>query len=89
MLQQPHLGVLLHSNNAGFHLGISSWGEGGGGGGGEAHRSYVAIRPRRGEGRLHNYNYWQYLGGGGKLGQFGGEVELFGGGGKPSLRPPP
>ena len=43
---------------------------------------HVAIRPRRGEGRLHNY--MQYLGGGGgggKLGQFGGEVELFGGGG--------
>ena len=39
---------------------------------------HVAVRPRRGEGRLHNYNYWQYLGG--KLGQFGGEVELFGGG---------
>ena len=39
---------------------------------------HVAISPRRGEGRLHNY--WQYLGG--KLGLFGGgEVELFGGGG--------
>ena len=36
----------------------------------------VAIRPWRGEGRLHNYNIL-----GGKLGQFGGEVELFGGGG--------
>ena len=33
----------------------------------------MAVRPPRGEGRLHNYNI---LGG-----QFGGEVELFGGGG--------
>ena len=57
----------------------------------------MAIRrPQRGEGRLHNYNYWQYLGGGGgKLVQFGGEVELFGGGGggaspaPPTPRPPP
>ena len=24
---------------------------------------HVAVRPRRGEGRLHNCNYWQYLGG--------------------------
>ena len=51
----------------------------------------MAVRPRRGEGRLHNYNYWQYLGG--KLGQFffgggggggGGEVELFGGEASPA-----
>ena len=26
---------------------------------------HVAVRPWLGEGRLHNYNYWQYLGGGG------------------------
>ena len=36
---------------------------------------HVAIRPLRGEGRLHIIIL------GGKLGQFGGEVELFGGGG--------
>ena len=51
---------------------------------------HVAVKPWRGEDRLHNYNYCQYLGGGGgggKLGQFGGEVELFGGGG-PSHAPP-
>ena len=23
----------------------------------------MAVRPWGGEGRLHNYNYWQYLGG--------------------------
>ena len=39
---------------------------------------HVAVRPRRGEGRLHNCNYWQYL---------GGEVELFGGEASPA--PPP
>ena len=42
---------------------------------GEKLTDHVAIRPRRGEG-LHN---WQYLGG--KLGQLGGKVEVFGGGG--------
>ena len=49
----------------------------------------MAVRPRRGEGRLHNI---QYLGGGGggggELGQFGGEVELFGGGGASPALPP-
>ena len=57
----------------------------------------MALRPRRGEGRLHSYNYWQYLEGGGGGGSWvslggggGGEVELFGGGGgKLPLRPPP
>ena len=45
---------------------------------------HVAIWPRQGEGRLHNYNI---LGGGGGG---GGEVELFGGGGgKASPAPPP
>ena len=43
---------------------------------------HVAVRPRRGEGRLHNYNIL-----GGKLGQFGGEVELFGGEASPALPP--
>ena len=38
---------------------------------------HVAIWPRRGKNRLHNYNIWGG-GGGVKLGQFGGEVELFG-----------
>ena len=44
---------------------------------------HVAVRSRRGEGRLHNYYYWQYLegevgsvwgggGGGGKLSCLGG-----------------
>ena len=43
---------------------------------------HVAVRPRQGEGRLHNYNYWQYLG--------GGEVgSVWGGGGELPLRPPP
>ena len=43
----------------GFHLGISSWG-------GKL-TDHVAIRPRRGEGRLHNYGggSWVSLGGGG------------------------
>ena len=60
---------------------------------------HVAVRPRRGEGRLHNYNYWQYLawgGGGGSwvsLGGGGGELSCLGGGGggggKLPLRPPP
>ena len=62
----------FHSGLAGFHLGILSWGE--------AH----GLWPRREEGRLHNYNYWQYLWGGGELGQFGGEVELFGGEASPA-----
>ena len=47
----------------GFHLGISSWG-------GVKLTDHAAVRPWRGEGRLLNYNYWQYLGGGGG----GGEV---------------
>ena len=38
----------------------------------------MAVRPRRGENRLHNYNI---------LGQFGGEVELFGGKASPVLSP--
>ena len=49
---------------------------------------HIAVRPRRGEVRLHNYNIL----GGGKLGRFGGEVELFGGGAgeaSPALPPPP
>ena len=37
---------------------------------------HVAVRPRY---RLHNYNIL-----GGKLGQFGGEVELFGGEASPA-----
>ena len=41
---------------------------------------HVALRPRRGEGRLHNCNYWQYLGGslggGGKLSCLGGKFPL-------------
>ena len=49
------------------------------GGGGGKLTDHVAIRPRRGEGRLHNYNYWQYLGGGGGGG--GGGVGSVGGGG--------
>ena len=24
---------------------------------------HVVVKPQRGEGRVHNYNYWQYLGG--------------------------
>ena len=53
---------------------------------------HVAVRPRREEGRLHNYNYWQisWGGGGGSWGLFRGEVELFGEGkGELLLRPPP
>ena len=51
----------------------------------------MAIRPQRGEGRLHNYNYWQYLGGevgsvwGGGGGGGGGELSCFGGKLPPSL----
>ena len=45
--------------------------------------NHVALRPRQGEGRLHNYNYWQYLGVGGSW----GEVELFGGEASPALPP--
>ena len=37
----------------------------------------MAVMPRRGEGRLHILGGGG--GGGGKLGQFWGEVELFGG----------
>ena len=59
---------------SGFHLGISSWG-------GKL-TNYVAVRSRQGEGRLHNYNIL-----GRKLGQFGGEFELFRE--KLPLRPPP
>ena len=52
------------------------------GGGGGKLTDHVAVRLWRGEGRLHNYNYW---GRGGTLGQFGGggEVELFGEGSFP------
>ena len=52
------------------------------GGGGGKLIDDVAIRPWRGEGRLHNYNYWQYL---------GGEVNWvsLGGGGELLLCPPP
>ena len=70
---QKLIGVVFHQNldcnsYAGFHLGISSW---------RRSSQSRGRKPQRGEGRLHNYNYWQYRGG--KLGQFGGEVELFGG----------
>ena len=38
------------------------------------------VRPQRGEGRLHNYNFWQYLGG--EVGSvFGGKLSCLGGGG--------
>ena len=58
-------------NGSGFHLEFHLGGK---------LTDHVAVRPRRGEGRLHNYNI---LGGGGggscvSLGG-GGEVELFGG----------
>ena len=49
---------------------------------------HVAVRPPRGEGRLHNYNYWQYLGGGGGGGGGGGELSCLGGGGGASPAPP-
>ena len=79
---QVHCGVCVHVCACPeFILGK------GGGGGGEAHGSHGLIA---GEGRLHNYNYWQYLGG--KVGSVGGgggggQVELFGG--KASSAPPP
>ena len=65
---------------AGFHL------LGGGGGGGEL-TDYVAVRSRRGEGRLHNYNILGRGGGGGE--EEGGSVWeklscLGGGGGEAS-----
>ena len=54
----------------------------------------MAVRPRRGEGRLRNYNYWQYLGGGGGgggggEGEGGGEVGSFWGGEGGELPLPP
>ena len=66
---------------SGFHLAISSWG-------GKL-TDHMAIRPRRGEGRLHIGNVLGGGGGGGgswvSLGA--GGVELFGG--KLALRPHP
>ena len=63
--------------------------------GGEAHRSH-GVRSWRGEGRLHNSNYWQYLGGGGGGGgswvSLGGKLSCLGGGGggaSPVPPPPP
>ena len=69
-MNTDHMSVMLL---AGFHLGISSWG-------GSSVTDHVAIRPRRGEGRLHIIG--NILGD--KLGQFGGEVELFGGEASPA-----
>ena len=59
-----------------------------GGGGGGKLTDHVAVRPRREEGRLHNYNYWQISWGGGEVGS--GKLSCLGrGGGELPLRPPP
>ena len=77
VLHKPLMFIADHKYESPFrvHLAISSWG-----GGGKL-TDHVAIRPRRGEGRLHIYNIGNVLGGrggggggggeGGKLGQFG------------------
>ena len=60
------------SHNAGFHhLGGKL-------------TDHMAIRPQRGEGRLHNNNIL-----GGKLGQFGGKLSCLGGEASPAPPPPP
>ena len=63
--------LVPYTMQSGFHLGISSWG-------GEL-TDHMTVRPRRGEGRLHNYG--NILGGGGGG---GGEVELLGGEASPA-----
>ena len=53
----------------------------------------MALRPQRGECRLHNYNYWQYLGGKvffwGGGGGGGGKLSCLGGGGGEASPAPP
>ena len=60
-----------------------------GGGGGGKLTDHVAIRPRRGEGRLHIYNIGNVLGGRGEFGSVWERGELSCSGGKFALGPHP